>query len=52
RFSHYNQVHTAQLLGLSRNVIRARLIKIGELAVNKRRPGEQLQGDRMMQLSV
>jgi DNA-binding NtrC family response regulator len=52
RFSHYNQVHTAQLLGLSRNVIRARLIKIGELAVNKRRPGEQTQGDRMMQLSV
>jgi DNA-binding NtrC family response regulator len=52
RFSHYNQVHTAQLLGLSRNVIRARLIKIGELAVNKRRPGEQIQGDRMMQLSV
>jgi transcriptional regulator with AAA-type ATPase domain len=52
RFSHYNQVHTAQLLGLSRNVIRARLIKIGELAVNKRRPGEQIQGDRMMHLSV
>ncbi len=52
RFSHYNQVHTAQLLGLSRNVIRARLIKIGELAVNKRRPGEQLQGDRMVQVSV
>ena len=52
RFSHYNQVHTAQLLGLSRNVIRARLIKIGELAVNKRRPGEQVQGDRMVQLSV
>jgi DNA-binding NtrC family response regulator len=52
RFSHYNQVHTAGLLGLSRNVTRARLIKIGELAVNKRRPGEQLQGDRMVQLSV
>jgi len=52
RFSHYNQVHTAGLLGLSRNVTRARLIKIGELAVNKRRPGEHLQGDRMVQLSV
>jgi DNA-binding NtrC family response regulator len=52
RFSHCNQVHTAQLLGLSRNIIRARLIKIGELAVNKRRPGEQIQGDRVMQLSV
>jgi len=36
RFSHYNQVHTANLLGLSRNVTRTRLIKIGELAVNKR----------------
>jgi DNA-binding NtrC family response regulator len=52
RFSHYNQVHTAGLLGLSRNVTRARLIKIGELAVNKRRPGEHLQGNRMVQLSV
>ena len=39
RFSHYNQVHTANLLGLSRNVTRTRLIKIGELAVNKRRAG-------------
>lgn len=41
RFSHYNQVHTANLLGLSRNVTRTRLIKIGELAVNKRRPPEK-----------
>jgi DNA-binding NtrC family response regulator len=41
RFSHCNQVHTAGLLGLSRNVTRARLIKIGELAVNKRKPGDQ-----------
>lgn len=52
RFSHYNQVHTASLLGLSRNVTRARLIKIGELAVNKRRPGENLQGERMLHLSI
>ncbi len=52
RFSHYNQVHTANLLGLSRNVTRTRLIKIGELAVNKRRPGENLQGERMLHLSV
>lgn len=37
RFSHYNQVHTANLLGLSRNITRTRLIRIGELAVNKRR---------------
>jgi DNA-binding NtrC family response regulator len=52
RFSHCNQVHTAGLLGLSRNVTRARLIKIGELAVNKRRSGEQQQGDRLVHLSV
>ena len=52
RFSHYNQVHTANLLGLSRNVTRTRLIKIGELAVNKRRPPEQTTGDRLLQLSI
>ena len=51
-FSHYNQVHTATLLGLSRNVARARLIKIGELAVNKRRPGKNAQGERMLHLSI
>ncbi|MBV4483649.1 sigma-54 interaction domain-containing protein [Pseudomonas khavaziana] len=51
-FSHYNQVHTANLLGLSRNVTRTRLIKIGELAVNKRRPGKNLQGERMLHLSI
>ncbi|MFP3497512.1 sigma-54 dependent transcriptional regulator [Pseudomonas sp. SIMBA_059] len=51
-FSHYNQVHTANLLGLSRNVTRTRLIKIGELAVNKRRPGETVQGERMLHLSI
>ncbi|MBJ2221607.1 sigma-54 interaction domain-containing protein [Pseudomonas sp. MF7453] len=52
RFSHYNQVHTANLLGLSRNVTRTRLINIGELAVNKRRPGGTLQGERMLHLSI
>ncbi len=52
RFSHYNQVHTANLLGLSRNVTRTRLIKIGELAVNKRRPGGNVQGERMLHLSI
>ncbi|MBR7213179.1 sigma-54 dependent transcriptional regulator [Pseudomonas lactis] len=51
-FSHHNQVHTANLLGLSRNVARARLIKIGELAVSKRRPGENVQGERMLHLSI
>ncbi|MFJ2387827.1 sigma-54 interaction domain-containing protein [Pseudomonas koreensis] len=52
RFCHYNQVHTAALLGLSRNVTRTRLIKIGELAVNKRRLNENLQGERLIQLSI
>ncbi len=52
RFSHCNQVHTAALLGLTRNVTRSHLIRIGELAVNKRRAGENLQGDRVMQVSV
>ncbi|MBX8487642.1 sigma-54 interaction domain-containing protein [Pseudomonas cichorii] len=52
RFCHHNQVHTANLLGLTRNVTRAHLIRIGELAVNKRRPGENLQGERMLHLSV
>ena len=36
-FCHYNQVHTAKLLGLSRNVTRTRLIKLGALSVNTRR---------------
>jgi transcriptional regulator with AAA-type ATPase domain len=52
RLSHYNQVQTAALLGLSRNVTRTRLIKIGELAVNKRRPTENVQVERLMQLSI
>lgn len=36
-FCHHNQVHTAKLLGLSRNVTRTRLIKLGALTVNTRR---------------
>ena len=36
-FCHFNQVHTAKLLGLSRNVTRTRLIKLGALCVNTRR---------------
>lgn len=38
RYCHFNQVHTAELLGLSRNVLRAQLIRSGELVVKKRRP--------------
>ena len=37
RYCQHNQVHTAQLLGLSRNITRAQLIRIGALVVNKRR---------------
>ena len=35
-FCHHNQVHTAKLLGLSRNVTRTRLIKLGALSVKTR----------------
>ena len=35
-YCHQNQVKTAQLLGISRNIIRSRLIEIGELVVTKR----------------
>ncbi|WP_460423068.1 sigma-54 interaction domain-containing protein [Pseudomonas sp. ZL2] len=52
RFSHYNQVHTANLLGLSRNVTRTRLIKMGELAVNRRQPAGNTQGERVLNLSI
>ncbi|MGE8153024.1 sigma-54 interaction domain-containing protein [Pseudomonas vancouverensis] len=51
-FSHHNQVHTASLLGLSRNVTRARLIAIGELVVNKRRAPQEEQNNRVIQLSI
>lgn len=52
RFCHHNQVHTASLLGLSRNITRAHLIRIGELMVNKRRPGQSAQGNRVINLSI
>jgi transcriptional regulator with AAA-type ATPase domain len=51
-FCHHNQVHTANLLGLSRNVTRAMLIKAGELVVNKRRPVQSLKGDQVVNLSI
>ncbi|MFD1260283.1 sigma-54 interaction domain-containing protein [Entomomonas asaccharolytica] len=35
-YSFHNQVHTAQLLGISRNIVRAKLIEYGDLVVNKR----------------
>ncbi|EJL02727.1 MULTISPECIES: sigma-54-dependent Fis family transcriptional regulator [Pseudomonas] len=52
RFCHCNQVRTANLLGLSRNVTRARLIAIGELVVNRRRPDTQERPTRAIQLSI
>ncbi|MBK4992276.1 sigma-54-dependent Fis family transcriptional regulator [Pseudomonas sp. S37] len=51
RFCHCNQVHTASLLGLSRNIARTRLIKIGELAVNKRQALRE-RDDRLLHLSI
>ncbi len=35
-YCHQNQLHTAKLLGVSRNIIRARLIKHGLLSPNTR----------------
>ncbi len=51
-FCRYNQVQTASLLGLSRNVVRAHLIRIGELVVNKRRPPKNPHNGRMLNLSI
>ncbi len=39
QFSQHNQVHTASLLGLSRNIVRARLIELGEVVVSRRKVG-------------
>ncbi|VVE34699.1 Fis family transcriptional regulator [Pandoraea iniqua] len=36
RFSHYSQSETARLLGISRNVVRARLIRLGEIGLPRR----------------
>ncbi|GAB3484045.1 sigma-54 interaction domain-containing protein [Azotobacter salinestris] len=52
RFCHCNQVHTANLLGLSRNVTRAQLIRIGELVVNKRRRPVPTADRRRIDLSI
>ncbi|MDU9412399.1 sigma-54 dependent transcriptional regulator [Pseudomonas sp. zfem005] len=52
RHCHCNQVHTANLLGLSRNVTRSRLIAIGELVVNRRAVDARIDGERVVQLTV
>ena len=52
RFCHHNQVHTAKLLGLSRNVTRTLLINLGELKVNKRSASEPKKDERVLHLSI
>ncbi len=52
RFCHCNQVHTASLLGLSRNITRARLIAIGELVVNRRGAPSLARPERTLQFSI
>jgi sigma-54-specific transcriptional regulator len=34
-FCHHNQVQTARLLGISRNIVRARLMQCGELPTSR-----------------
>ena len=41
RYCHNNQLQTARLLGVSRNVVRARLIQFGEIAGSLRAGGER-----------
>ncbi|HEX4459701.1 MAG TPA: AAA family ATPase, partial [Polyangia bacterium] len=38
RFAARNQRQTARLLGISRNIVRARLIELGEISSATRRP--------------
>ncbi|AKJ99873.1 sigma-54 interaction domain-containing protein [Pseudomonas mucidolens] len=52
RYANCNQVHTAQLLGLSRNVTRSLLIKIGELVVNRRRSPLDTRDGQVINLST
>ncbi|WBM35290.1 hypothetical protein M2J80_12835 [Pseudomonas sp. NY11382] len=52
RFCHHNQVHTAELLGLSRNVTRTLLLNLGELKVNKRRSAQAQPCERVLHLSI
>jgi DNA-binding NtrC family response regulator len=52
RYASCNQVHTASLLGLSRNVTRSLLIRIGELVVNRRRGALSTRDGRVVNLST
>jgi sigma-54-specific transcriptional regulator len=44
RLSKNNQVRTARLLGISRNVLRSRLMRYGLLALDSRRASPRLRG--------
>jgi sigma-54-specific transcriptional regulator len=46
RYCHRNQLQTARLLGISRNVVRARLLDLGELPAPAR-PGVTFPGDSL-----
>ncbi|MBC3372962.1 sigma-54-dependent Fis family transcriptional regulator [Pseudomonas sp. SWRI92] len=52
RYASCNQVHTASLLGLSRNVTRSMLIRIGELVVNRRQAALDTRDGRVVNLST
>ncbi len=38
RYCHYSQSDAARLLGVSRNVVRARLVRLGEVGASRRGP--------------
>ncbi len=40
-YCHRNQLETARLLGISRNVVRDRLLRCGELAGKRRKSPEE-----------
>ncbi|HEY0709497.1 MAG TPA: sigma-54 dependent transcriptional regulator [Polyangia bacterium] len=44
-YCHRNQLQTARLLGISRNIVRARLIQLGEIAGTLRGPGQRPAAD-------
>lgn len=40
RYCHYSQSETARLLGVSRNIVRARLIRLGEVSGSRKHPAD------------
>jgi sigma-54-specific transcriptional regulator len=51
RYCHKNQLQTARLLGVSRNVVRARLIQFGEITGTLRAPSSERGSERSSSLS-